>query len=109
MWTSPLPNAPEQPGPIAPPTRPEPPLPGTPPTIPPDSSPSPKPVPGGLPPTGPADQRVEPLASFTSKEFQIMRTVLHSTFALALLFGSAACSHTARGVVQDTKDNASAV
>lgn len=37
------------------------------------------------------------------------RTILHSFFALALAAGSVACANTARGVVQDTKDNASAV
>jgi predicted small secreted protein len=39
----------------------------------------------------------------------IMRKLLHLSFALALVVGSAACANTARGVVQDTKDNASAV
>jgi predicted small secreted protein len=38
-----------------------------------------------------------------------MRKVLHSFFAVALLVTSAACANTARGVVEDTKDNASAV
>jgi len=37
------------------------------------------------------------------------RKVLQSFFAIALLAGSAACANTARGVVEDTKDNASAV
>jgi predicted small secreted protein len=39
----------------------------------------------------------------------MMRKVLQSFFAVALLVGSAACANTARGVVEDTKDNASAV
>jgi predicted small secreted protein len=38
-----------------------------------------------------------------------MRKVLHSLVAVALVIGSAACANTARGVVEDTKDNASAV
>jgi len=37
------------------------------------------------------------------------RQVLSSTFVVALSIGAAACSQTARGVVQDTKDNTSAV
>src|SRR5690606_38225155 len=48
MWLSQLPKSPEQPGQPGTPA-PEPPMPGTPPTIPPDSTPSPKPVPGGVP------------------------------------------------------------
>jgi predicted small secreted protein len=39
----------------------------------------------------------------------MMRTIVHSAFALALLAGSAACANTARGVVEDTKENTSAV
>lgn len=39
----------------------------------------------------------------------MMRQVLHTFFAISLLAGSAACANTARGVVEDTKDNASAV
>ncbi len=39
----------------------------------------------------------------------MMRKVMHSFVAVALLVGSAACGNTARGVVQDTRDNASAV
>ena len=39
----------------------------------------------------------------------MMRNVMHSLFALALVAGSAACANTARGVVDDTKDNTSAV
>lgn len=39
----------------------------------------------------------------------MMRKLLQTTLALSLLVGSAACANTARGVVQDTKDNASAV
>ena len=39
----------------------------------------------------------------------MMRKVWSSFFAIALLVGSAACANTARGVVQDTKDNAAAV
>lgn len=38
-----------------------------------------------------------------------MRKVLHSLVAVAFVIGSAACANTARGVVEDTKDNASAV
>jgi osmotically-inducible protein OsmY len=38
-----------------------------------------------------------------------MRKVLHSFFAVALVIGSVACSNTARGVVEDTKENTSAV
>lgn len=38
-----------------------------------------------------------------------MRKLLQSTFAVALLIGSAACANTARGVVEDTKENTSAV
>ena len=36
-----------------------------------------------------------------------MRTI-RTTLAALLLIGSFACSHTARGVVQDTKDNTAA-
>ena len=39
----------------------------------------------------------------------MMRPILHSAFALSLVVGSAACANTARGVVEDTKDNTSAV
>ena len=35
--------------------------------------------------------------------------VLHSFFAIALLAGTVACGNTARGVVQDTGENVSAV
>jgi predicted small secreted protein len=38
-----------------------------------------------------------------------MRNVLNSMLALSLVVGSAACANTARGVVEDTKENASAV
>jgi osmotically-inducible protein OsmY len=38
-----------------------------------------------------------------------MRKVLQSVLALTLVVGSAACANTARGVVEDTKDNASTV
>lgn len=38
-----------------------------------------------------------------------MRKVLQSLVAITLVIGSAACANTARGVVEDTKDNASAV
>ena len=38
-----------------------------------------------------------------------MRKVLHSLVAVALVIGSAACANTARGVVEDTKENASTV
>jgi hypothetical protein len=39
----------------------------------------------------------------------MLRSFAHLTVAAMLVAGSAACSHTARGVVEDTKDNASAV
>ena len=39
----------------------------------------------------------------------MIRKLAQATFAIALVVGSAACANTARGVVQDTKDNASAV
>lgn len=39
----------------------------------------------------------------------MMRKVLQSFLAIALLAGSAACANTARGVVEDTKENTSAV
>ena len=39
----------------------------------------------------------------------MLRTIASSTLALGILFGAAACSQTARGVVQDTKDNTTAV
>lgn len=39
----------------------------------------------------------------------MIRRFLQSTFAVALVVGSVACANTARGVVADTKDNASAV
>lgn len=39
----------------------------------------------------------------------MIRTIVHTAFALALVVGSAACANTASGVVQDTKGNASAV
>lgn len=38
-----------------------------------------------------------------------MRKVLYSFVAVALLIGSAACANTARGVAEDTQENASAV
>ena len=38
-----------------------------------------------------------------------MRKVLHSLVAVAFVIGSAACANTARGVVEDTKENASTV
>jgi predicted small secreted protein len=38
-----------------------------------------------------------------------MRKVLHSFIAVAFVIGSAACANTARGVVEDTKENASTV
>ena len=37
------------------------------------------------------------------------RTITQTVLALSLVVGAAACSNTARGVVQDTKENASAV
>ena len=39
----------------------------------------------------------------------MLQKVLHSVFAAALLVGSAACANTARGVVEDTQENVSAV
>jgi osmotically-inducible protein OsmY len=39
----------------------------------------------------------------------MLRSLTHLTVAAMLVAGSAACSQTARGVVQDTKDNATAV
>ena len=39
----------------------------------------------------------------------MLRTLASSTLALGILVGAAACSQTARGVVQDTKDNTTAV
>lgn len=39
----------------------------------------------------------------------MIRKLAQITLALGLVIGSAACSNTARGVVQDTKDNATAV
>lgn len=38
-----------------------------------------------------------------------MRKVLNSLVAVAFVIGSAACANTARGVVEDTEENASAV
>jgi predicted small secreted protein len=38
-----------------------------------------------------------------------MRKVLNSLLAVSLVIGSAACANTARGVVEDTKENASTV
>jgi osmotically-inducible protein OsmY len=65
-------------------------------------------VPGGIPPTGPADVRTGSFIE-SREEHIMMRTIVHSAFALALLAGSAACANTARGVVEDTKENTSAV
>ena len=39
----------------------------------------------------------------------MLRTLATSLMTLSILFGAAACSQTARGVVQDTKDNTTAV
>ena len=39
----------------------------------------------------------------------MMKRSLQSACAIALVVGSAACANTARGVVDDTKENASAV
>jgi osmotically-inducible protein OsmY len=39
----------------------------------------------------------------------MFRPLAATTLAATLLFGGVACSHTARGVVQDTKENATAV
>jgi hyperosmotically inducible periplasmic protein len=39
----------------------------------------------------------------------MMRHIFHLAFALSLVVGSAACANTARGVVDDTKENTSAV
>ena len=38
-----------------------------------------------------------------------MRKILQSIVAVLFVVGTAACANTARGVVEDTKDNASAV
>ena len=38
-----------------------------------------------------------------------MRKVLNTLVAVTFVIGSAACANTARGVVEDTKDNASTV
>jgi osmotically-inducible protein OsmY len=38
-----------------------------------------------------------------------MRKVLHSLVAVAFVIGAAACANTARGVVEDTEENVSAV
>jgi hyperosmotically inducible periplasmic protein len=39
----------------------------------------------------------------------MIRPLALTTMALSLAIGSAACANTARGVVQDTRDNAAAV
>ena len=39
----------------------------------------------------------------------MIRKLAQTVLALSLVVGSAACSNTARGVVQDTKDNTTAV
>ena len=39
----------------------------------------------------------------------MLRTLAQTSLALSLVIGAAACSQTARGVVQDTKDNVTAV
>jgi osmotically-inducible protein OsmY len=39
----------------------------------------------------------------------MIRTVLHLTFALSFAVAAIACGDTARGVVQDTRDNTTAV
>jgi osmotically-inducible protein OsmY len=39
----------------------------------------------------------------------MIRTLAHTTLAVGLVIGSAACSNTARGVVEDTKSNTTAV
>ena len=39
----------------------------------------------------------------------MIRTLAQTALALSLVIGSLACSNTARGVVQDTKDNTTAV
>lgn len=39
----------------------------------------------------------------------MIRKLAQTMLAVALVAGSAACANTARGVVQDTKDNSSAV
>ena len=39
----------------------------------------------------------------------MLRTLATSLIAVSILAGAAGCSQTARGVVQDTKDNATAV
>jgi osmotically-inducible protein OsmY len=39
----------------------------------------------------------------------MLRSVIHLTAAVLIAAGSAACSQTARGVVEDTKENVTAV
>ena len=39
----------------------------------------------------------------------MLRTLAQTSLALSLVIGAAACSQTARGVVQDTKDNVTTV
>jgi osmotically-inducible protein OsmY len=39
----------------------------------------------------------------------MIRKLAHTTFALSLIIGSAACANTAHGVVQDTKNDTTAV
>jgi osmotically-inducible protein OsmY len=39
----------------------------------------------------------------------MIRKLAQATLAVSLVIGSAACSHTAQGVVQDTKSNTNAV
>jgi osmotically-inducible protein OsmY len=39
----------------------------------------------------------------------MLRLLATSTLAVSLVFGAAACSQTARGVVEDTKENATKV
>jgi osmotically-inducible protein OsmY len=39
----------------------------------------------------------------------MIRTLAQTTLAVSLVIGSVACSNTARGVVQDTKSNTTAV
>src|SRR5690606_11605459 len=127
MLASTLPKSPEEPGTPQPepqPPQPEPPLPGTPPTVPPDTTPSPKPVPGGVPPTGPSNVRrasaarlsgrtVSPRVAFPTTTWSERRTpmrraLFHSFVALVIAIGAAACANTARGVVEDTQENAAA-
>src|SRR5690606_19906591 len=89
------------------------------------TTPSPKPVPGGVPPTGPSNVRrasaarlsgrtVSPRVAFPTTTWSERRTpmrraLFHSFVALVIAIGAAACANTARGVAEDTQENASGV